>query len=266
METRLEKLFSNKPSDNLSVFVTVGFPYKNSLLEIIPILNEADCDIIEIGIPFSDPLADGTTIQNSSSVALKNGMNLGLIFKQVKEVRIKTHKPIILMGYLNSVLNFGIEKFYEACYNSGIDGLIIPDLPLNEYKLVHEPFIKRHKLNFSFLITPATERPRALELASRSSGFVYLVSSNATTGTSTLMNSNLASLVEHLKTEGLHIPVLIGFGIKNSSDFKKCTSISNGAIIGSAFIQLLENSVDLKKDIPSFIHSIKNKTHDHSIK
>ena len=265
METRLEKLFLNKPLDHLSVFVTAGFPHKNSLLEIIPLLHESDCDLIEIGIPYSDPLADGTIIQNSSSVALKNGMNLNLILQQVKEVRAKTQKPIILMGYLNSVLKFGIEKFYLTCHDVGVDGLIIPDLPLHEYKQMHEPFIKRYKHNFSFLITPETEYERALELASCSSGFVYLVSSNATTGSSKAMNSNLTSFIDTLKRNGLKIPILIGFGIKNSADFQKCSAISNGAIIGSAFIQLLGSSLDLKKDIPYFIHSIKTKTHDHSI-
>ncbi|MBA2613108.1 MAG: tryptophan synthase subunit alpha [Bacteroidetes bacterium] len=265
MKTRSEILFEKKPSNNLSVFITAGFPNKESLLEIIPLLENSDCDIIEIGIPFSDPLADGPVIQQSSAIALNNGMNLELLINQVKQVRPLISKPIILMGYLNSLLKFGIERFYESCHEAGVDGLIIPDLPLHEFKNEHELYIKKYNLDFIFLISPTTENKRALELAANSSGFLYLVSSNSTTGNINENKTDLSEKVMTLKNEGLKIPVLIGFGIKTSNDFTKVCKYANGAIIGSAFIQMIKNSNNLQKDIPQFIHNLKTKTHDHSI-
>ncbi len=266
MTTRLQQLFTKKQDHNLSLFITAGFPKKESLLEIIPILESSDCDMIEIGIPFSDPLADGPIIQESSTLALNNGMTLDLIFKQVKELRSKTSKPILLMGYLNSLLKFGLEDFYSACFDSGVDGLIIPDLPLIEFQLNHESFVKKYKLDFVFLITPETENKRAIELANNSSGFIYLVSSNSTTGNSNKNTHDLNKKINELKEMGLKLPLLIGFGIKNAKDFENACGSSNGAIIGSAFIQLVKNSNDLKKDIPQFIQSIKTISYDHSIK
>jgi tryptophan synthase alpha chain len=266
MKTRLQLLFEKKPEKNLSLFITAGYPKKESLLEIIPILENAECDIIEIGIPFSDPLADGPVIQKSSTSALDNGMTLDLIFKQVKELRPKTSKPILLMGYLNSLLKFGIEDFYSACFDSGVDGLIIPDLPLSEYQLYHQAFVKKYAIDFVFLISPDTENKRAIELANKSSGFIYMVSSNSTTGNTNKTNINLSQKINELKENGLKLPLLIGFGIKDAKDFENACKSSNGAIIGSAFIQLVKNSNDLKKDIPEFILSIKTISYDHSIK
>jgi tryptophan synthase alpha chain len=265
MKTRTELLFEKQPGNNLSIFITAGFPKKESLLEIIPLLENSDCDIIEIGIPFSDPSADGPVIQQSSTLALNNGMNLELLFKQVKQVRPLTTKPIILMGYLNSLLKFGIEAFYRSCHEAGVDGLIIPDLPLKEFKKEHELYIKKYKLDFIFLITPTTENKRALELATNSSGFVYLVSSNSTTGTENKNRLDLSEKIILLKKSGLKIPLLIGFGISTASDFTKACEQANGAIIGSAFIQLVKNSTNLQKDIPQFIQTIKTKSYDHSI-
>ncbi|MDO9000149.1 MAG: tryptophan synthase subunit alpha [Bacteroidota bacterium] len=259
MKTKLQHLFLNKPDQNLSVFITAGFPKKESLLEIIPLLENSDCDIIEIGIPFSDPLADGPIIQQSSNIALDNGMTLFLLLKQIKEVRSLISKPIVLMGYLNSILKFGLEDFYQTCCESGVDGLIIPDLPLLEYKKDHEVLIKKYQLDFIFLISPSTYHNRALDLANHSSGFVYMVSSNSTTGNTIETKLDLSEKIKDLKSLGLKIPLLIGFGIKNAKHYNKACSISNGAIIGSAFIQVVENSNNLKKDIPQFINSIKNK-------
>lgn len=266
MKTRLQILFENKPEKILSLFITAGFPKKESLLEIIPILENSDCDMIEIGIPFSDPLADGPVIQQSSTLALTNGMTLELLLKQVKELKEQTTKPIILMGYLNSLLKFGIEAFYNACNQSGIDGLIIPDLPLIDYQLNHENQVKKYNLDFVFLITPDTENKRAIELANASSGFVYMVSSNSTTGNKNETSINLSEKINELKQAGLKVPLLIGFGIKNAKDFDNACKSAHGAIIGSAFIQLIEKSNDLKKDIPQFIQSIKTTTYDYSTK
>lgn len=266
MKTRLQLLFEKKPENNLSLFITAGYPKKESLLEIIPILENSDCDIIEIGIPFSDPLADGTVIQQSSTNALDNGMTLDLIFMQVKEIRSKTSKPILLMGYLNSLLKYGIETFYCACSESGIDGLIIPDLPLIDYHLNHLSFVKKFNLDFVFLITPDTENKRAIELANFSSGFIYMVSSNSTTGNLNKTNIDVNQKINELKNIGLKIPVLIGFGIKDGNDFENVCKSANGAIIGSAFIQLIQKSANLKKDIPQYINSIKTNSYDYSIK
>ncbi len=266
MKTRLQILFDKTPNKNLSIFITAGFPKKESLLEIIPILEDSNCDIIEIGIPFSDPLADGPIIQQSSSIALNNGMTLELILKQVKQLRPLTLKPIVLMGYLNSLLKYGIENFYSDCKNAGVDGLIIPDLPLREYKKDHEALAKKNNIDFIFLITPNTETKRAIEISKNSAGFVYLVSSNSTTGNSISLNSNLSEKIIDLKKHGLKIPILVGFGIKNSADFENVCELANGAIIGSAFIQTVQNSHNLKKDISQFINSIKTNNYDYSIK
>ena len=266
MKTRLENLFEGHPNNNLSIFITAGYPKKESLLEIIPILNQSDCDIIEIGIPFSDPLADGPVIQGSSTIALKNGMSLKLLLEQVKQIRPFTKKPIVLMGYLNSLLKFGLENFYQTCGDSGVDGLIIPDLPLKDFKNEHESLIKKNKLDFIFLITPSTENKRAIELAQHSSGFLYMVSSNSTTGNSNTSKINLEEKLLELKHLGLKIPILIGFGIKNSADFYKACRFSNGAIIGSAFIELVANSNNLNDQIKQFTQSIKINKNDYSIK
>lgn len=266
MKTKLEILFETKPNSNLSIFITAGFPKKENLLEIIPLLDKSECDIIEIGIPFSDPLADGTIIQQSSTIALNNGMTLDILLQQVKQVRKHTLKPIVLMGYLNTLLKYGLEKFYLTCYQSGVDGLIIPDLPLSEFKNEHKTYLKKYNIDFIFLITPNTVTERALNLAKESSGFLYLVSSNSTTGNNNSPISNLTKEINTLKNSGLTIPILVGFGIKNADDFENVCEYANGAIIGSAFVQLVQNSLDLKKDIPEFINSIKTKKNDNSIK
>jgi len=266
MKTRLKILFEKKIQRNLSIFITAGFPKKESLLEIIPLLENSDCDIIEIGIPFSDPLADGPVIQRSSNIALNNGMSLNLLLLQVKQLRLVTTKPIVLMGYLNSILKFGIQNFYARCAESGVDGVILPDLPLHEFKKDHEPFIKKYGLDFIFMITPSTENQRVLELAPHSSGFLYVVSSNSTTGTQNKTQIDLPGKITVLKNGGLKVPLMMGFGIKNTNDFEKACQHTNGAIIGSAFVALVKNSNDLKNDIISFILTIKSKSNDHSIK
>lgn len=265
MSSSLENLFQNTPENNLAIFVTAGFPKKESLLEIIPILENSDCDIIEIGIPYSDPLADGPIIQQSSSTAIDNGMTLGLIFNQVKQIRPFTSKPILLMGYLNLLLSYGIEKFYADCHEVGVDGLIIPDMSLPEFNANHLAHIKKNKLHFTFLMTPTTKNERVIELAKKSSGFLYCVSSNSTTGNKNNGGEHLKEKLNQLKENGLTIPVMVGFGIKHATDFDHVCSFSNGAIIGSAFIELISQSKNFKKDIPQFISSIKSTHYDNSV-
>jgi tryptophan synthase alpha chain len=265
MSSSLENIFKKTPKNNLAIFVTAGFPKKESLLEIIPILENSACDIIEIGIPYSDPLADGPIIQKSSSVAIENGMTLALIFNQIKQLRPSISKPILLMGYLNSLLSYGVETFYADCQDAGINGLIIPDMPLSEFNAKHLPHIKKHKPHFIFLITPTTTNKRVLQLAKKSSGFLYCVSSNSTTGNKNKCGNYLPEKLFQLKKEGLSIPVMVGFGIKQAADFNQVCSFSNGAIIGSGFIELISQSKNLKKDIPQFISSIKSTHYDNSV-
>jgi tryptophan synthase alpha chain len=265
MSSSLENIFKKTPKNNLAIFVTAGFPKKESLLEIIPILENSACDIIEIGIPYSDPLADGPIIQNSSSIAIENGMTLALIFNQVKQLRPSISKPILLMGYLNSLLSYGVETFYADCHDAGINGLIIPDMPLSEFNAKHLPRIKKYKLHFIFLITPTTKNKRTLQLAKKSSGFLYCVSSNSTTGNKKNGGEPLKEKLNQLKEIGLQIPVMVGFGITRAADFEQVCSLSNGAIIGSGFIELISRSKNLKKDIPQFISSIKSTHDDYSV-
>ena len=224
----------------------------NDTISILEALENSDADLIEIGIPFSDPLADGPIIQESSMVALGNGMNLNLLFQQLKNLRGMTQKPILLMGYLNSVMQFGIEKFYAKCDEVGIDGVILPDLPLEEFQMYHQKIKEALNIKVVFLVSPETKPERVKQLDSASGGFLYLLSSNSTTGGSKGVSKQLPKLtVTH--------PVLIGFGIKGKKEFTEVCEMANGAIIGSAFIQLIGKSKDFKKDISQFIDSVKIK-------
>ena len=259
MKTRTELLFKKQPDNNLSIFVTAGFPKKESLLEIIPLLEESDCDIIEIGIPFSDPLADGPVIQQSSTTALNNGMTLELLLQQVKQVRQQTSKPIVLMGYLNSVMQYGVEEFYKSCHDTGIDGVILPDLPLDEFDKFHKPLTEKYNIKVALIVSPETPTERIKLIDEKSSGFLYLVSSNSTTGNFKDSSQNLFEPLKSITSLPLKNKILIGFGIKGQKEFSEACELANGAIIGSSFVKLLGSSTDFQKDIPEFINSIKNK-------
>lgn len=266
MKNRIDKLFETKGNNILSIFFTAGFPNLDSTLEILKSLDATEADMIEIGIPYSDPIADGPIIQNSSDVAIKNGMNLKLLLKQLNSLRTITQKPIILMGYLNCVVQYGIEQFYKDCNNIGIDGLILPDLPIDEYELHHKQLAKRYNIHLAFLVSPSTSTERVLQIDKVSSGFIYVVSSNATTGSDKNTSSSISETFDKLKTLPLKNPLLIGFGIKNQTDFVNACQHANGAIIGSAFIQAIHNNQNIKENISNFISSIKPKTHDYSIR
>lgn len=254
MKTLKEIIKTNK-KNNLSIFYTAGYPKKESTIEILKSLNETAVDFIEIGIPFSDPLADGEVIQQASTKALDNGMSLDLLFKQLIQAKEFNSKPCLLMGYLNSLLAYGIENFYKSCEDAGIKHIIIPDLPLNEYLFYHKEIANKHGVSLVFLITPNTSAARIKEIDEVSNAFIYLVSSNSTTGNVANLQENKIKAIGKLK---LNNPIIIGFGIKNKTDYEKACRLSNGAIVGTAFIKTLSESKDLTKDIKKFITNIKS--------
>ena len=254
MSTLQQTILKNK-NNNLSVFFTAGFPATESTKEILGILNTTVVDFIEIGIPFSDPLADGPVIQHSSTIALNNGMTLELLFAQLKEIKGKVSKPYLLMGYLNSLLACGIETFYRKCSEGGVHHIIIPDLPVNEFLIEHKPFADKYDVSPVFLITPGTSAARIKEIDKISKAFIYMVSGNTTTGSDSSIQTESIKKIQNMKLKN---PLIIGFGIKNRADYLEACTLGNGAIIGSAFINIIAGSTDLQKDIPEFIGQIKN--------
>ena len=257
MSNRLNELFARKNEKILSVFYTAGFPKLNDTKEIAMQLESAGADLIEIGIPFSDPIADGPTIQESNKVALENGMNVLLLLQQVKVIRQSVQLPILLMGYLNPVLQYGLEKFIKDAADAGVDGLILPDLPLDEYLDSFKDKMESAGLINTFLISPTTSEERIRKIDGASSGFIYAVSSSSTTGTRQAFTAEQEAYFKKLTDMKLTNPFLIGFGVSNSEAFKAVCKYASGAIVGSAFINLLKNSSNLSKDIKQFITDLK---------
>lgn len=254
--SRLQELFKIKQQQVLNVYCTAGYPQLNSTLEIIQSLQNNGADIIELGMPYSDPLADGPVIQESGNVALENGMSIAVLFQQLKQVRNTATIPIILMGYMNPVLQYGFEKFCADAAAVGIDGLILPDLPEYEYETEFGAIIRKYALDFIFLITPETSEARIRKLDNLSTGFLYAVSSSATTGQDKDFNS-VEKYLERLQSMQLKNPVLVGFGIKDKETFNSACKYANGAIIGTAFIKALNNSADINQTIKVFLDGIK---------
>jgi tryptophan synthase alpha chain len=252
---RLQELFERKSKNVLNVYCTAGYPQLQSTLAIMRALEESGADIIELGMPYSDPLADGPVIQNSSSVALANGMTIETLFAQLHEFRKQVHIPVILMGYMNPVLQYGFEKFCQHAAALPIDGLILPDLPEYEYETVYGPIIQRYGLDFIFLVTPETSAARIKKLDALSTGFLYAVSSSSTTGSDKNM-TDVNAYLQRLQTYQLKNPVLVGFGIKDKTSFEEACRHANGAIIGTAFIRALENADDPAKAAADFVQSI----------
>ncbi|CAN5250461.1 tryptophan synthase subunit alpha [soil metagenome] len=265
----LDNLFQQKKKDVLAVYFTAGFPLLNDTTRIIDALNESGADIIEIGIPFSDPLADGPVIQESSRVALENGMNMKLLFQQLSShAPISSHAPnscLVLMGYLNPVLQFGVDEFLAACVKTKISGVILPDLPLEVYEAEYKTKFENAGVHFIFLITPTTPEDRIRKIASLSKGFLYLVSTSATTGGTAFFEEEKLIALKRITDLQLGIPVLTGFGIHDRITFLQAASISNGAIIGTAFLKAL-NKDSSKENIANFISSIKTEQYDYSIR
>ena len=255
---RIKDLFKAKDKNILSVYYTAGFPTLDSTMEILGLLQEYGADVVELGIPFSDPLADGPVIQHSSKVALKNGMNMDMLFEQTKSMREKISIPVVLMGYLNPLLQYGAEKFLRRAAENGFDGLIIPDLPVREYELHYKALFEKYNLKNIFLITPQTSEERVRQIDIVSDGFIYLVSSSSTTGAKDKFSEEQENYFKRIASYKLKNPLLAGFGISNRQTFEQACRYTNGAIIGSAFIKALQGG-DHKISVEKFIHSIKQK-------
>ncbi|MFO7868159.1 MAG: tryptophan synthase subunit alpha, partial [Bacteroidales bacterium] len=241
------------------IYITAGFPHLDDTRTIIFELQKAGADMIEIGLPFSDPLADGKTIQDSSSQALKNGMTISLLFEQLESIRKEISIPLILMGYINPIYQYGIERFCEKCNSIGIDGLIIPDLPIWEYKTHYQDIFTKHNIQNIFLISPQTSTKRIHEIDSCSESFIYVVSSASTTGKTSSISKHQLEYFESIQNMQLKNPQLIGFGISDNKSYTTACSYSNGVIIGSAFIKAIQKTnASLTENIHSFIHSIRN--------
>ncbi len=255
---RINNLFETKKENILSVYFTAGFPNLNDTVEIIQLLEKNGVDLIEIGIPFSDPTADGPTIQRSSEIALKNGMNLELLFEQLKNIRESVKIPLVLMGYFNPVYQFGVERFCAKCTEIGIDGTILPDLPLNEFENEYKDIFAKNNLHNILLITPQTSENRIRQIDAACSGFIYMVSSSSTTGAGKKVEDFEQSYFERIKNMNLKNPRLIGFGISDNATFANACKYASGAIIGSAFVKSFNPELKLEESISVFVKEIKN--------
>ncbi|MDF1548977.1 MAG: tryptophan synthase subunit alpha [Bacteroidales bacterium] len=254
---RIDSLFQNKKQGILSVYFTAGYPHLNDTETIITELEKAGADLIEIGFPFSDPVADGPVIQHSSEVSLKNGITLKLLFEQLKNIRQKVKIPLILMGYINPVVQYGIEKFCKDASETGIDGVIVPDLPLEIYLEEYLHVFQQYNIHNIPLIPPQTKDERIKKIDEASTGFIYLVSSSSTTGNKAAQNDVLDNFTARLTKLNLKNPQLIGFGINNKASFDNVCEYARGGIIGTAFIKTLDKQGDMVKNIHEFIESLR---------
>ncbi len=254
---RLNELFKNKKTPILSIYFTAGYPNLDSTLDIIEALEKGGADFIEIGFPYSDPVADGPVIQASSQVALNNGMTLPILFDQLKDLRKRVSIPILLMGYVNPVLQYGVENFCNKAAEVGVDGVIIPDLPMYEYENLYKDCFLGNKLSNIFLVTPQTSDERIRKIDGLSNGFIYLLSSSSTTGKDLKVSDEADAYFKRIKDMNLKNPTMIGFGISDRKSFDKAAEYTRGAIVGSAFVKTLANS-DGITEIPSFIKSIRS--------
>jgi tryptophan synthase alpha chain len=256
--SRITNVFETKKKNILNVYFTAGFPEIDATIPIMQALQNAGADMIELGMPYSDPLADGPVIQASSALALENGMTIKKLFDQLKNFRENIHLPVLLMGYMNPVLQYGFENFCRDAKKAGIDGLILPDLPIFEFEKEYGIILKKYNLDFIFLVTPETTELRIQKLDQCSSGFLYAVSSSSTTGKNKDIDDQ-GSYFKRLRSMNLQNPVLIGFGIKDKSSFLKACSYASGAIIGTAYIKILENAKpqEIPQKTNDFINSLK---------
>jgi tryptophan synthase alpha chain len=237
---RIDQLFQHKTGKSLAVYFTAGFPNLHDTGALLSALQDGGVDLIEIGMPFSDPLADGEVIQQSSAVALRNGMTIDLLFEQLKSVREVVQTPLVLMGYLNPVLQYGMLRFLESCKACGIDGVILPDMPADIYDVEYKSMFDATGIYPIFLVTPRTPKARAREIAARSRGFLYVVSSATTTGATGQFSPEQRAALESVAALDLDIPLMTGFGIHNAATLHDATVHTRGAIVGSAFIKILQ--------------------------
>lgn len=253
---RISKLFQEKKGKVLSIYFTAGFPELEDTLTILESVQEAGADLVEIGMPFSDPLADGPTIQASGQQALQNGMSLKKLMEQLAHCRPKIQLPILLMGYTNPVFQYGMENFLRDCKEVGVDGLILPDLPLSLYAEKYQTLFRKYELANILLVTPETSKERMKQINALCSGFIYAVSSSSTTGSDKDWNRQEAYF-KKLEASQLDHPILTGFGVKDEASFQAASKYTHGAIIGTAFIKTLQKQGELKTNIHQFIKSIK---------
>lgn len=249
---RINELFVRKRSDICSIFVTAGYPQLNDTVSIVSDLESSGVDLIEIGMPFSDPLADGETIQYASELAIKNGMNINILFNQLVEIRMTSEIPIVLMGYANPIFKYGLGDFLARCEEVGVDGLIIPDISLEEYELNYQNVFDQYNVPLTFLFTPNTSLVRLEKIESLTKTFIYFISSSTTTGGARTFSEQQVNQFAEVQELGLTKPVLMGFGIHDKETFQLACEFFQGGIIGSAFIRSLERQAEIAVFIEEF--------------
>jgi tryptophan synthase alpha chain len=254
---RLQKLLTEQ-KDIFSVYYTAGYPNLGDTMPVLKALQKSGTHLVELGMPFSDPLADGPTIQKSSEQALKNGMSIKVLFEQIKDMRSSIEMPIVLMGYFNPVFKYGVEAFVKKCSEVGVDGVILPDLPFDEYQDKYQDLFEQNGIANIFLITPQTTDERIKLIDANSNGFIYMVSSASVTGAKKGLSEDQIAYFNRVNNLGLSTGRLIGFGISNRETFTKACDYASGAIIGSAFVKLLAENGTSEKAITDFVKNIKN--------
>jgi tryptophan synthase alpha chain len=254
---RIDSMFQEKKEEVLSIYMTAGFPALEDTVPILQSLQSAGADMAEIGIPFSDPLADGPVIQQSSQRALSNGMSLRVLFGQLRGIRESVSIPLLLMGYLNPILRFGMEEFLAQCGETGIDGLIIPDLPPDEYESEYKSLFESHGIHNVLLITPHSSPQRIRRMASLSGGFLYMVAEASTTGARSTVEAHQVEYFRRIGKMELPLPCLVGFGISSHETFRAACRQAPGAIVGSAFIKAIQEEGDIGDKVTRFIRMIR---------
>ena len=254
---RITELFQKKKEGLLNIYFTAGYPSLHDTVTILKALEKSGVDMVEIGMPYSDPVADGPVIQQSNMVAIDNGMTVKNLLTQLKDIRKEVSIPILLMGYFNPVMQYGVENFVKEISEIGIDGVILPDLPLEEYQAHYKGLFEFHNLSNVFLITPETKEERLKLIDEQTQGFVYMVSTNSTTGNDQKESGSTEQYFERIKKSTLKNPRMIGFNIKDKATFDHACRYANGAIIGSAFVRMLSNSHLLEQDVIQFVNNIK---------
>ena len=256
---RINQLFSNNPRNLLSIYFCAGSPSLEGTAEVIRTLEQKGVQMVEIGIPFSDPMADGPVIQQAATKALHNGMTLKKLFSQLADIRSQVTIPLILMGYLNTIMQYGFENFCRSCLECGIDGMIIPDLPFKDYQAEFRPVAEKYGLKIIMLITPETSEERIRLIDEHTDGFIYMVSSAAITGAQKDFNAQKQAYFQRIADMNLRNPRMIGFGISNKQTFETASAHAAGAIIGSKFVTLLdEEDGDTEKAADKLLEDLKN--------
>ena len=259
MANKINKLFAERPQDKkfLSLYFCAGCPTLEGTGDVIKTMERRGIDFIEVGIPFSDPLADGPVIQSAATQALKNGMNLKTLFAQLKEIKDDVQIPLIMMGYLNPILHYGIEAFCKSCVDSGVSGMIIPDLPFKDYQDIVKPIADKYDLRVIMLITPETSEERIRFIDDNTDGFIYMVSSASITGAQKIFDDAKQEYFRHINAMNLRNPRMIGFGISNKQTLESAQNNAAGAIIGSKFVTLLNESKNADEALDKLFEALK---------